>query len=87
MEGLNQERVSMGIHVAVALAVGYASFGLASASRSLYAIALGLVVLYITGFAVQKVIGKKGIKWWVSNGLVVYLFFWLISWTVFFNLA
>ncbi len=87
MEELNQIRLSLGVHVVVALLMGWLSFIIAEATRSLYAIGLGLVVLYVVGFAVQKVTGKKGIKWWAGNGLIIYLFFWLIGWTVFFSMA
>ena len=35
----------------------------------------------------KRFVGKKNVKWWLSNGAVVYLFIWIISWTFFFNLA
>ena len=87
MEELNEARVSMGIHAAVAIAVGWVSFEVAAMSRSLFSILLGLVILYVTGFIAQRMTGQKGIKWWAANGLVIYLFIWLISWTFFHSLA
>ncbi|RLI96197.1 MAG: hypothetical protein DRO99_04935 [Candidatus Aenigmatarchaeota archaeon] len=77
----------MGVHVIVALVIGFVSVEVAQMSRSLFAILLGLGVLYVTGFVVQRMTGKKGIKWWFANGIAMYLFFWLISWILFYNLA
>ena len=86
-----ESRISLGIHAVVAIAMGWLSIEIAAMSRSLFAIIAGLVVLYITGFIAQRVVdrenGKKDIKWWAANGLIVYLFIWFISWTVLFNLA
>jgi isoprenylcysteine carboxyl methyltransferase (ICMT) family protein YpbQ len=56
-------------------------------SRSLFAIVLGFVVLYLTGVVAQRTTGQSGIKWWAANGLVVFLFIWFISWTVLYNLS
>ena len=83
---LNQIRVSILIHVIVAVAIGWVSVEVAAVSRSLFSIALGFVVLYVTGFIVQKFTGKKGMKWWFGNGIFIYLLAWFISWTVFFSL-
>ena len=87
MDELKQSRISLVIHVVVALAAGWISVIVAAMGRSLFAIGLGLVILYATGFVAQKVTGQKGIKWWAANGIIVYLLFWFISWTLFFNIA
>jgi hypothetical protein len=83
--------MSMGIHALVAIAMGWISIEIVAMSRSLVAVAVGLVVLYLTGFVAQKATGaetgRNGLKWWAANGLIIYLFVWLISWTLLFNLA
>jgi len=28
---------------------------------------------------------KEGAKWWLGNGVIVYIFLWLIVWTIFYN--
>lgn len=87
MDELKQSRISLGIHSVVAIAAGWISVGVAAMSRSLFAIAMGLVILYAVGFAAQRATGQKGIKWWAANGLIIYLFVWFISWTLFYNMA
>ena len=86
MEELNQSRVSLGIHALVAAFAGYISVIVAASSRTLFAVLLGFVILYITGFIAQRLTGQKGVKWWLANGIFIYLLLWYISWTVFFNL-
>jgi len=87
MNELAQSRISLGMHAVVAIVMGWISVEIAAMSRSLFAIIAALVILYATGFVAQKVTGQKGIKWWAINGMIIYLFIWFISWTLFFNLA
>ena len=87
MDELKSSRISLSLHTVVAIVMGWVSIEVAAMSRSLFAIAVGLVVLYLVGFIAQRITKQKGIKWWAANGLVVYIFFWFISWTLFFNLA
>jgi len=28
---------------------------------------------------------KKDSKWWLGNGMIVYILLWFVSWTVFYN--
>ena len=77
-------RVSVGVHTAAAVFAGWASLFV---GRGLYALGLAIVILIIAGFATEKLAGKRGIKWWLGNGAIVYLFFWLVSWTFFFNMG
>jgi len=87
MDELKQTRISMSVHFVVAILMGWLSIEITAMSRSLFAILLGFVVLYFTGFIAQRLTGQKGIKWWLANGLVVYLFVWLITWIVLYNTA
>ncbi len=86
MDEINQGRVSVSIHAVAAIIMGWLSVQIASMSRALFAVALGLVILYIVGFVTQKIVGKKGIKWWFGNGIIIYLFIWYITWVFLFNL-
>lgn len=80
---LKASRISLPIHAAAAIIFGYVSFRMGNNLLSGF---LGIIVLIITGFAVERIVKKKGIKWWLANGLFVYLFLWLVSWVYFFNL-
>ena len=85
---LLHSRISILIHSIVAVIVGYASLTLRSIFQSGWIVAaVAIIVLVVMGFGLQRMVGKRGLKWWVSNGLFIYLFFWLISWTMFFNLG
>lgn len=86
MNEIKEQRISVTIHTAAAVVMGWLSIIIASMSRALYAIIIGLVLLYVLGFIVEKILGKKGFKWWAGNGLVIYLFVWFIVWVFFFNL-
>jgi hypothetical protein len=49
-------------------------------------ILIGLIVLWALSRVTRSIVGKKEGKWWLSNGAVIYLFVWLISWITFFNI-
>lgn len=84
MNELNESRISVLIHIAVGVVVGYASVLLNS---GLYAFGLAVLVLIVTGYATEFILKKKGIKWWISNGGIFYLLVWVISWIFFFNIT
>ena len=86
MDEIGEQRVSVAIHAAAGAVMGWVSIIITAMSRTLYAVILGLVVLYVIGFAVEKIVGKKGFKWWAGNGLFIYLFIWFIVWVLLFNL-
>lgn len=87
MEELTQTRISIGIHTVIAIVIGWVSVQVAAASRTLFAGILGIVILLVIGYLIEKVTGKKGIKWWFGNGVIIYLLVWLVSWVYFFNAA
>lgn len=82
MNEINQARICILVHLIVATVIGFISFQLANKFIS---IGLGITMLIITGFATEKLLKKKDIKFWLGNGLVIYIFVWLISWTYFIN--
>ncbi|MEE9323564.1 MAG: hypothetical protein V3U72_03385 [Candidatus Aenigmarchaeota archaeon] len=81
---LNTSRVSLGIHIVMGIVAGQLSMFL---GRALYSLGLAILILIITGYATQFILKKKGIKWWLANGGVLYILVWLVSWTFFFNMA
>ena len=80
---LKDSRISVVVHAIAAVTVAYASVQMGG----LLAGVLGLAVLIALGFLLQKVTGKRGLKWWLSNGLIIYLFLWLVGWIFFFNIS
>jgi len=80
------DKMSVGVHTVAAIAMGYVSLTLASAFGNWMTVFTGFGFLVLMGFALQKALGDKGIKWLVGNGVLIYLFVWLISWTFFFNM-
>lgn len=79
---LKDQRISVGIHVAAALAVGYLSTTLQGIT---YKLALGIAVLIVAGFLVQNLVGKKPRQWWLGNGVIIYLLVWFVSWMLLSN--
>lgn len=80
---LNAARVTVGLHSIAAILVGYASVLLAS---RWYAAGLGIAVLFGAGYISERLVAKRGVKFWMANGVIIYLFIWLITWTFFINL-
>jgi hypothetical protein len=80
---LNISRVSLGIHTVAGIIAGCVSYMLAN---NLYALGAMLIILFVTGYATEFALKKKGVKWWLSNGAVLYIFVWLISWIFLFNM-
>lgn len=87
MNDISQIRLSVIIHSAAAIVTGLLSVYLTSLSRTLFAGIAGIVILIVIGFITQKLTQNKDRKWWLSNGVVVFLLVWLVSWTTFHNLG
>ncbi len=71
-------------HTAAGIAAGYISFVINSPVTS---VVVMLVILGLTHAFVRlawKVNQKIG--WWLGNGIVAYVFSWLVVWTIFYNL-
>ena len=83
---LRKIRISVLSHVILAILAGWVSLQVQATTRALFGIGIGLVILIIFGYFMERVVGKQGIKWWLGNGAIIYLFIWLISWTFFLNL-
>ncbi len=84
----NASRMTMGLHTIVAIVIGYFSPMMAAMyGTNWIAVLVGLVVLVAVGFLSEKLVTKKGMKFWAANGIFVYLLIWLVSWTYFINLV
>lgn len=81
---INKDRISVSAHTFIGIVAGYISL---FSGRALHALGLAIILLIITGFIVQKSVGKgKKMSWWLGNGVAVYVFVWLVSWILFSNL-
>lgn len=73
------------IFAVLGVIVGYISFLQNSAP-------LAFIIMIIVG-AVFALLLKRIMKvaedwkWWFGNGLILYIFLWLIVWTIFYNVA
>jgi cation transport ATPase len=90
---LSQSRLSVSVHLIAAMIMGWASFTLkaviyrgSETYSNWYAVFLGFAVLIGLGFTLERALGKKGVKWWLGNGGVVYVFVWVVAWVLLFNL-
>lgn len=83
---LGHVRIAIALHSLVAIAMGWVSVIAAGFYGDAISILIGMIVLWALGRATKNIIGNKGSKWWFSNGVVIYLFVWLISWIMFFNI-
>ncbi len=77
-----KQRISIIIHAFAGILIGYVSIML---NNAWYSVGLAVAVLLVIGYGVEFLIRKKGIKWWLGNGGVLYLLFWVVSWVLFYN--
>lgn len=77
------ERISVLIHTAIGILAGVASDYIGS---TIYALALAVAILLVTGKGTEFVAKGEGLKWWAGNGIVPYVFMWLITWILLLNL-
>jgi hypothetical protein len=82
----HQARKSVLVYTLAAIGMGYASLLVSPAAGNMLTIFLGLVVAWLVGRLVQLLVGSKGTRWLIGNGIFIYLFMWLVSWIFFFNL-
>jgi len=76
-EELLHPRISVVIHVAAGIVMGFLS---PYAGRALFALGLMIAGAIVTGFITEKIVGRRGIKWWAANGLFIYIFAWFCMW-------
>ncbi|MEM5871405.1 MAG: hypothetical protein QW051_00870 [Candidatus Aenigmatarchaeota archaeon] len=87
MNELNASRISLSVHTIGGIIAGYISYLLGTVGgNKIYAIISMFVILLIIGYATEFALKKKGIKWWLSNGAILYLLVWFVSWILLFNI-
>ena len=84
---LMHARIGVGIHTVLGIVIGWLSIQLSAMLGNWLTVFIGIVVVILVGYVLEMFMGKKGMKWWLSNGIIIYLFIWLVSWAFFFNLA
>lgn len=83
-EYFDLELISTILHAIAGCLVGYASFLI---NQPKIGFLLAIAVLAVVWFSIKKIWNiKKNFKWWLGNGIVVYLFLWLIVWTIFYTI-
>lgn len=84
---LNASRVTMGVHSILAILVGFLSpiIGMQYGTNWVPGF-IGIVILLAVGYGLERFVGKRGFKFWLANGIIVYLLIWLVSWTYFLNI-
>ena len=66
----------------IGIIVGYASFLI---RNSLMALSVAIAVMVVSYFALNSKM-KKDTKWWLGNGVVVYIFLWILVWSIFYTM-
>ncbi len=81
---LRLSRISVIVHTFLGVAAGWLSNYVGD---MLYGVGIMIVLLLISGYVSEKLVNKKGIKWWLANGGIIYIFLWFISWVYFLNMV
>ncbi|HIG97269.1 MAG TPA: hypothetical protein HA230_02900 [Candidatus Aenigmarchaeota archaeon] len=71
------------VYAVIAVIMGYVSMTINNTAMAALVAIIVLVILTFVLRAVFKI--KEGAKWWMGNGVIVYLFLWVIVWTIFYN--
>lgn len=80
---MEDEKTSTFFHLATGTLGGYISSLMTS---NLYAVLVAFLILFVTGKVNERLVEKRGLKWWIGNGAGIYLLVWLMTWVFFFNL-
>lgn len=72
------------INMIAGAVLGYVSFLI---DRPLTAAFLAIVAAALLSLLLNNIAKtKKGTKWWISNGVLIFLLTWFIVWTVFYDI-
>ena len=71
------------VYAFVAVIMGYASM---TVNNTAMAALMAIIILVVLTFVLRAAFKiKQDAKWWLGNGVIVYLFLWIIVWTIFYN--
>ena len=79
---IRDERISAILHVITGVLAGYFS----STTTVSFAFLLMIVILILSAFVTDFLVGKRGIRWWIGNGAILYIFTWLVTWIYIYNM-
>ena len=72
------------INVVAGAATGYVSFVI---DRPLMAAFMAVVAVALLSLLLSNIAKeKKSKKWWISNGVLIFLLTWFVVWTVFYDI-
>ena len=80
---MKKENKSLSAYFAAGIATGVLSFLIGD---KLIALVLMIAIAGILVKVLGKILGEEKIRWWISNGMWIYIFVWIISWTILYNL-
>lgn len=81
----DQELTTAIVFAVIGIITGYASFLLNNSGLSFLLMIVAAAVFYFLLSKLAKI--KQDKRWWIGNAFIVYILMWLISWTVYYNLA
>lgn len=84
---LRHSRIASGLHAVLAIIVGWLSVYISAVAGSLITIVVAIVIVILFGYVLERFIGKKGLKWWMGNGIFIYILLWFVTWAYFLNMA
>ena len=78
------ELITMFIYLIASIIIGYLSFWL---KKPMLSFVIAIFVLVIIAKLLKKIykINEK-FSWFMSNGGIIYIFLWIIVWTILYNL-
>lgn len=80
---MKKENKSFFSHAAAGTVAGVISF-LVGNKLAGFVIMIAILAVFIK--LMEKLLGKEKFNWWFSNGVWIYIFLWLVSWTLFYNI-
>jgi len=85
-EYFNGELNSSILHAITGIIAGYLSFTMNSVGLAVVVMIVILAIsMALTKVAIQS--EKKDAKWWLGNGVIVYILLWIVVWTIYYNIA
>jgi hypothetical protein len=80
---MKRENKSFFVHILAGIFAGAVSFVV---GNKMAAFAVMVVIVAVVIKVLERFLGKEKFRWWFSNGVWIYIFVWIISWTIFYNL-
>jgi len=72
------------IYFVLGIVAGYAAFVINNPRLALVSM---MVILGLSTAVMKYALKAPNYKWFLSNGIIVFLFMWFVVWTIFYNFA